>query len=60
MTGTQLQVLLDEHELRHQDAAKALDVSVRSIERHVAAKRVPRVIELAIEAVIARRAKESK
>jgi hypothetical protein len=59
MKGTELQALLDKYELRHADAAKALDVSIRSVERHVAAPRVPKVIELALEAVIARRAKES-
>ena len=55
VTGTQLQTLLDEHQLRHVDAAKMLDVGVRTVERYVAAKRVPRVIELALRYAIQER-----
>lgn len=48
VTGSQLQALLDAHKLRHKDAADMLDVAVRTIERYVAAKKVPRVVEFAL------------
>jgi hypothetical protein len=56
MTGNQFQALLDAHGLRHKDAAALLDVGVRTIERHVASKKVPRMVELAVRYVVQARA----
>lgn len=41
MTGTQFQNFLNKHELRHADAARLLQVTVRTIERYVAQDKVP-------------------
>jgi hypothetical protein len=52
VTGTQLQALLNAHGLRHKDAADLLEVGVRTIERYVAGKKVPRVVEFALRYAI--------
>jgi hypothetical protein len=52
VTGRQLQALFDTYRLRHTDVADLLDVGVRTVERYVAAPRVPRVVEYALRYAI--------
>jgi len=52
MTGTQFQALLHAHGLRHRDVAELLDITTRTVERYVASKKVPRVVEFALRYAI--------
>ena len=57
MTGAQLQALMHAHGLRHVDAAELLNVTVRSIERYVASKKVSRLVEYALRWALQQRPK---
>ena len=45
------------HGLRHRDVAELLDVTARSVERYVAARKVSRVIEYALRYALQERSK---
>jgi hypothetical protein len=53
----QLQALMHTHGLRHRDVAELLDVTARSVERYVAARKVSRVIEYALRYALQERSK---
>ena len=55
MTGPQFQALMHAHGLRHVDAAALLNVTVRSVERYVASKKVSRLVEFALRYALQQR-----